>query len=115
MPACSSGGGPHGLPVQPRWRRHQDQASHHPAHEVQFWLRPAHLLPHARGRWRARGVPGGAAGALTPSEPLTCIFVGLPIWHPGLDSPPKAGLGVLTIPLPRCASIEGFHKKLTRI
>ena len=44
---------PHGLPVQPRRRRHQNPAPHHAAHEVQQCVRAARLLPRhgGRGRW----------------------------------------------------------------
>jgi hypothetical protein len=52
----------HRLPVQPRGRRHQDAAPHHPAHEIQQQRGAANLLPAHRGLWGAGGVSGGAAG-----------------------------------------------------
>lgn len=54
--------GPHGLPVQPRRRRHQNPAPHHPAHEVQLRVRAARVLPGHGGRGRSGAVAGGAAG-----------------------------------------------------
>ena len=62
LPSCSPRRGAHGLPVQPRRRRHQDPAPHHPAHEIQFRVRAAGLLPGHRGRGRGGAVARGAAG-----------------------------------------------------
>lgn len=57
------GGGPHGVPVQPRRRRHQDPAAHHSPHEV----RPGLPLPSLPPRLGLR--PGAGSGEVAPRHP----------------------------------------------